>query len=178
MILAKPAWRGRYLPWGQGEMIVAPVRLNRRGGVRPAGLGDTAPANPVCTGFWSNLDPMCWGYQIGSAAIAGGSLDYNLPGYAPPPAPLPPPAPVATPANPAPLTLPPSSGGDAVGTVDATIAAGAAANQQNLLNFFATQPDCTQSLLPALGICDSTIYIAGAVAGLLAFVSWSSRRRR
>jgi hypothetical protein len=135
----------------------------------------TPPADPSCVSSWSWIDPFCWGQSMATAATAGGVLSPELPGYNPPPPPSPPGAPAATADNPTPLTTPPSSGAAAAGTIDATIAAEAQANQQALLNFYQQQaaltPTCTETIFPALGICDSTVYWGLALAAGALFLA-------
>lgn len=147
------------------------------------GWGMGQVANPVCTGTFSWLDPGCWGVWIGAQmtgqANAAGNLDTSssYSGFPLPPAPLPPPAPVATAENPTPLTTPPSSAAEAQNTINATLAAGTAANQQQYQQFFATVPTgCQSTILPSFGFCDTTIYWAAGITVLLGFVYMAGGR--
>ena len=136
------------------------------------GIVAAAPGNPACTGPSSWFDPYCW-------LFGPPDTSSNYVGVPAPPPPMPPPAPVPTANNPNPLTTPPATGADAQATVDATIAAGVAANQAMYQNWFASVPsDCTQTILPSAGICDTTVYIGVGVAVLLGFVFMAGGRRR
>ncbi len=161
--------------WGMGDLAAQQQTI---------ALGTDA-SSPTCVSWYSPLDPFCWGFWATQKATAGGPLstsDLSYYGtYPQPPAPLGPPAPVPTADNPDPLTMPPTGGPGAQGTVDATIAAGAAANQQRNLKFFASvsdaNPVCNSTILPALGICDSTLYwTAGITAAVLCLMFLGGRR--
>lgn len=147
--------------------------------------GDLDTTAPVCTSWYSKLDPFCWGV-LGAAAATGqmnsaGNFDTtsSYSGVPPPPAPMPPPAPVPTADNSDPLTLPPASGAAAQGTIDATIAAGDAANKAMYQAFYASLPSgCQSTIFPSLGICDTAIYWGAGILGLLGFVYMAGGRRR
>jgi hypothetical protein len=140
------------------------------------GFGDAIVANPVCTGWSLYLDPACWGMSIAGGLDTSDASAYQ--GLTQPPQPLPPPAPVPTADNPNPLILPPASGQSAQATVDATIAAGVAANQAMYQNFFSKVPtSCQSTIFPTFGICDLTVYWAVGIVGILGFVYMAGGRR-
>ena len=165
------------------------------GDVRAA-VQTAAPANPDCnppvgvdcTSFWEYMiHPNCGcTYPNWMTSTFGTSTAYQ--GLPNPPAPTGPPAPVSTSANSTPLTTPPADQSTAQGTVDATIAAGTAANQAQAQGFFAdlstwidtanAGSTCSQNLIS--GVCDwMTVAGAGIVfVGVMALFGSSGRRRR
>ena len=144
------------------------------------------PADPTClhdcTSFWNwMLFPCCADAAVNweTIQITGNAYE-GLPST---PAPSTMPAPVGTAANPTPLTTPPADQSTAQGTVDATITAGQTAQQTQAQSFFAdlsnwTNAGCSSSILS--GVCDSTVFIAGAIAaaGLLFMFAGGGGRRR
>ena len=145
------------------------------------------PADPTClhdcTSFWNWMFyPCCADAAVNweTIQITGNAYE-GLPST---PAPSTMPAPVGTAANPTPLTTPPADQSTAQGTVDATITAGQTAQQTQAQSFFAdlsnwtNAGNCSSSILS--GVCDSTVFIAGAIAaaGLLFMFAGGRGRRR
>lgn len=123
--------------------------------------------------------PCCVGAAVNWETIQiTGNAYQGLPST---PAPSTMPSPVGTTANPNPLTTPPADQSTAQGTVDATIAAGQTAQQQQAQSFFADLSDwtgaasgCSSSIT---GICDSTVLIGGAIVAIgLAFFVFGGKR--
>jgi hypothetical protein len=188
MLTRKPAWSGRYLPFGAGSMTVAPVKVVR-GRVVPArrGMGADLRVDPVtgktidCDSLSNFFNGTCWGILStkGTQSYVYGNTPYlSTTGTGVLSAPPPPPAPVATAGNPNPLIVPPANQQMAQDTVDATVAQQMSDWQAQNQQFFvdlssavdantAAGGGCSQRIIS--GVCDwLTIGIGGALGiGLL-----------
>lgn len=147
-LVQKPAWRGKYLPFGWDNMTVAPVRM-RNGKVVPAGLGEVTPCS---TWLDTLLNSDCW----------SNSTITPLPPVLPPPAP-----------SGSVLTTAPASGQTAQATVDTLISQNAAQNAANVQDFFTAigTPDTSGAPNPPSGSgIPFWVWLVGGAVGMIALL--------
>lgn len=142
---------------------------------RNRGLGEDlredSSGNVIDCDLWSNFfQSVCW--------IPGATV--TTPVLPEPPIPASPGAPSGSA-----LTVPPASGAEAQSTVDALVTAAGQQTQANTQSFYNALPSdlvaqpCNQTIVPLLGICDTTVYLVGGIgAAALLLMAFAGRRRR